>query len=442
MIITPLRTPGLGDTSYVVADGGVALVIDPQRDLDRFEAEIERIGADLRFVLETHVHNDYVSGGRHLARNHQAGLVLPAGSGAAFPYTPAFHHEEIVAGKLTVRPIHTPGHTPEHTSYLILRDDVEIALFSGGSLLVSSAGRTDLLGADRAEQLARLQYQSVNRLAGLDDDVDLYPTHGEGSFCTTTVAGSSASTIGIERRTNPVLQHNSADEFITSVLDGLEPYPSYYAHMGPINLLGPAPEPKCDLPVLRAVDLPEDVAVIDIRSDVEFAAGHLPGSIGIPASHQTGVWTGWLLPFGSPLVLVSGSDQNATEVTTQLARIGFDDVLGAVVDLEDAQLASYETVDVDAFLDALDNDGVQILDVRSPGEWSAGHIDGAIHRYVPDLRGSPPELDPDRDVWVVCESGYRATIAAGLLEQMGYKPVVLVGKGVGDVMQSSANRAR
>jgi glyoxylase-like metal-dependent hydrolase (beta-lactamase superfamily II)/rhodanese-related sulfurtransferase len=428
----------LGDTSYVVGYDGVGLVVDPQRDLDRFEAELDRTGAALKLVLETHLHNDYVSGGRHLAGNHGADLVLPAASGAAFPHTPAFHHEELTVGALTIRPIHTPGHTPEHTSYLLIIDDAEVAVFSGGSLLVSSAGRTDLLGTDRAEQLARLQYQSVNRLAGLGDDVHLLPTHGAGSFCTAAAPGLRAvSTIGLERRNNPVLQHADADAFVADALHGLEPYPTYYAHIGPINAEGPAPEPDYDLPVLAVDDIPEGAYVVDIRSKADFAAGHLAGSLGIPASVETGVWTGWLVPFGAPVVLVTDSDEAAAAVATRLARIGYDDVRGVIHDLADAETASYRAVGVDEVTAALDK-GIQLVDVRSPGEWEIAHIEGSTHRYVPDITANTFDLDRSREVWLVCVSGYRATIAAALFEAEGFTPVVLSEGGVPNVMRTRA----
>ncbi len=440
--ITPIRTAGLGDTTYVVFHGGVGLVVDPQRDLERFEVVLDGSGTDLRLVLETHIHNDYLSGGRHLAANHNADLVLPAASGAAFPHTPAFHHEDLTVGELTVRPIHTPGHTPEHTSYLLLLGEEEVAIFSGGSLMVSSAGRTDLLGMDRAEQLATLQYQSVNRLARLGDDVHLLPTHGAGSFCASTSPGAApASTIGIERRTNPVLQHDSAEAFVADALRGLEPYPTYYAHMGPINLRGPAPEPGHDIPVLTVDEIPAEARIVDIRSKAEFAAGHLPGSIGIPATVETAVWAGWLLEFGSPIALVARTTEEASAIAVQLTRIGYDDVVGVVLDLGEAELASYRTVDVDEVVSAMDTDQIQLVDVRSPGEWEIVHIDGSTHRYVPDIPANTFDLDRNREVWLVCASGFRATIAAGLFEDEGFIPVVLSEKGVPALLHAEAQRA-
>ncbi|MCC7106423.1 MAG: MBL fold metallo-hydrolase, partial [Chloroflexi bacterium] len=197
MDIRGIRTPGLGDATYILSHAGVGVVVDPRRDIDRFLAVAREMQLQVRYVLETHVHNDYLSGGRELAGETGATLVLPAGAGVAFEHLPAFHQEELGGGAgLTIRPIHTPGHTPEHVSYLVLIDGQPVALFSGGSLLVGAAGRSDLLGQPRARQLAVLQYGSVQRLAALPDEVGLYPTHGEGSFCAASGAGRSVSTIG------------------------------------------------------------------------------------------------------------------------------------------------------------------------------------------------------------------------------------------------------
>ena len=200
MDVKTIRTPGLGDTTYLLSHNGQSVVVDPQRDVDRFLEAASADGVRIRYVLETHVHNDYVSGGRELARRAQAELVLPAGAGVAFEHTPAFHLEDLGDDGLVVRPIHTPGHTPEHVSYLVLIDGQPAALFSGGSLLVGSAGRPDLLGTERAHQFAIAQFRSMQRLASLPDELDLYPTHGEGSFCSASSAGRTTSTIGMEKR--------------------------------------------------------------------------------------------------------------------------------------------------------------------------------------------------------------------------------------------------
>ena len=439
MDITTVRTPGLGDSTYVVVHGSQAIVVDPQRDIDRFLFVLGESNAELRYVLETHVHNDYVSGGRELAAMTGAELVLPAAAAAKFDHFPAFHNEEIGSGAWSIRPIHTPGHTPEHLSYLALVDGEPIALFSGGSLLVGSAGRPDLLGMDRARTLAHLQFISVNRLAQLPDDVGLYPTHGAGSFCTSTAAAAHASTIGREKRSNPVLQHTDREAFIADQLSGLQPYPTYYAYMGPTNLAGPDPIPSGALPELPATDV-EFETVVDIRPAARFAAGHLPGSVGIPFGDQVGVWAGWVLPFDAEIVLVAERGQDVDEVHRQFSRIGFDHVVGVVYDLSDAsELVSHEAIGLGDFLSRLEAGEIaQLVDVRAPNEWDEGHIEGSIHRYVPDLFESVSSIDPETPVWLVCATGHRATIAVAALEQSGFTPGVLLGHGVVDLLKRGA----
>ena len=366
--------------------------------------------------------------------------MLPAASGAAFAHRPAFHHEDIVAGPLTIRPIHTPGHTPEHTSYLVSVDGEPGALFSGGSLLVGSAGRPDLLGPERAEQLARLQYGSVNRLAELPARTGLYPTHGEGSFCTSTAAGRATSTIGAERRVNPVLLHGDVDTFVENQLAGLQPYPTYYSFMGPINLMGPPPMPETDPPVLDPDAVPMSATLIDVRHRDAIAAGRLPAAIPIERSAETGVWTGWLVPHDTPLVLVAEPEQDVEPIVRQLGRIGFDRVVGVLTDVEGwserfGPLVTHRHIDAaDLAARLRAGETLQVLDVRSPGEWETQHLDGSVHCYVPDLwAGAPIDLDPTEDVYVICASGYRATIATGELMRRGFAPVVVTRGGVANV---------
>lgn len=434
MNVTTFVTPGLGDSTYLFDHQGVGLAVDPQRDIDRFVDASSSL--DTRFVLETHLHNDYVSGGRSLAVATGAELVLPAASGAAFDYRPAFHLEDLNAGPFAVRPIHTPGHTPEHVSYLVLVDDEPVALFSGGSLLVGSAGRCDLLGIARADSLARLQYGSLARLAALPDPVALYPTHGAGSFCTSSVAGTAASTIGHERRTSSVLSHTTPESFIAAALGDLQPYPDYYAFMGPINLAGPQPMPPTSVPAIAVNDVPNDAEVVDMRPQAAFAAGHLPGSHGMELEDQMGVWAGWLLPFDAPIVLVANPGQDIENAVTQLARVGFDTVVGTITDISGVpELASYRLAPFAELIAALRSGSPQILDVRAPDERAAASIPGSVHAYLPDLRtGVPSELDPERPVWVVCGGGYRSEMAVHYLERVGFEPIVVTGGGVEAVL--------
>lgn len=437
--IHPVRTPGLGDTTYLVTYEGSGLLVDPQRDVDRFLSYFQHKDVQLRWVLETHVHNDYVSGGVVAAERSGAELVMPAAAAPTYRHTPAFHQEDLGDARLSIRPLHTPGHTPEHTSYLILVQGVPAALFSGGSLLVGSAGRPDLLGIDRAETLARLQFRSVNRLAQLPDGVDLYPTHGEGSFCTSSGAGRHTSTIGDEKLTNPVLAYADEDAFVSGQLAVLQPYPTYYAHMAPANLRGGHPMPELELPIIEADTLTgwgDSVEIIDMRDRHEFARAHIPGSLGVELRDDFGTWAGWLVDIDRPLVLVADPGQDITEAQTQLSRIGYDQVRGVLLGIKGwleagLEVSSYRTVTAAEFARA-GRDGKPVLDVRSPGEYEASRVEGSRNLYVPDLLDDGVKT-PSGEAWLLCATGFRASIAAGLAERRGLTPVVLADGGVDDV---------
>jgi hydroxyacylglutathione hydrolase len=440
-------TAGLGDRTHVVVLEDTAVVIDPQRDFDRFLVAADQRRATIRAVLETHVHNDYVSGGPAIAAATGADLVLPAAAGAAFRFRPAFHMEDLTVGGLVFRPVHTPGHTPEHVCYVVLIEDEPVAVFSGGSLLVGSAGRTDLLGADRAESLALLQFGSINRLAALPEAVALHPTHGQGSFCSVSAAGGGASTIGAERASNPSLAIGDAETFARSQLAGLQPYPGYYRHMGPINLAGAGPIPEDAVPGVDAATVAgltdRRVAVVDARPRHAVASGRIPGSWAIEMSDSFATWVGWLLPFGSPLVLVLDDEAKVAPARTALARVGFTDVVGVFTGMDDwvaegRPVITHDLVEVAAFVGDTTNDH-QMIDVRSPREWEEGHLDGSVHRYLPELMDElPAGLDPDRPVYVLCESGQRAAIAAARLADAGYRTVVVTGGGIPEVMRAGA----
>ncbi|GAT67950.1 MBL fold metallo-hydrolase [Planomonospora sphaerica] len=469
MEIVSFRTPGLGDQSHLLVHEGVGVLVDPQRDVDRFLRVVAERDVELRFVLETHLHNDYVSGAEQAALRTGAELVLPAAAAAAYRYTPAFHLEDLTGGRgLLVRPIHTPGHTPEHTSYLVLADGEPAALFSGGSLLVASAGRPDLLGPERARTLARLQYGSLRRLAALPPRTGLFPTHGEGSFCTSSGAGRHTSTIGAELTGNPLLAlaaggtastapgasagaadgvstgaadaADAAEAFADALLAEPMPIPAFYRHMGRANTLGVPPMPPPRVPELTATAVPAEARVVDVRPRRAQAQGALPGSVGIEPGDDFGSWAGWLLPYRTPIVLVAERDQDVTEEVVQLARIGMDEVRGVVRDLGPAATQTFTLVDLPAFLRHLALPGAQVLDVRMPAERKSARLDGAVERFLPDLvtEGVPAALDRDRPVLVACGSGRRASIAATLLAGEGHRPVVLTGAGIPDVIAAHA----
>ncbi|CAN5887250.1 MBL fold metallo-hydrolase [soil metagenome] len=427
--VTTFRTEGLGDSTYLLVHAGLAVLVDPQRDIDRFLEVLEETGAELRWVVETHIHNDYVSGGLAAATKTGAELVMPAAAAPVFRHIPAFHAEKLSHGPLTLMPLHTPGHTPEHTSYLVEVEGEHGALFSGGSLLVGSAGRSDLLGTPRAASLARLQYRSIGRLAGLPDDTGLYPTHGAGSFCTASGAGSHTSTIGAERRTSPVLSHRDEESFVTAHLGNLQPYPTYYSRMAPINLAGPPGMPPLTAAEADIGSVGPTDEVVDLRPADEFVAGHHEGSLNIPLASEFGTWFGWIIPAGATTYLVSSSPADTTEALIQLARVGVDEVAGVItppVPMSGVQgrIGTVSDVPADA----------QILDVRSPGERADLAPAGSVHRYLPDLvAGVPSAVDASRPVWVMCGGGYRAAIGASILQSRGYEPVAVTKGGVADL---------
>lgn len=448
MEIIGIRTASLGDATYVVVVGSHAIIVDPQRDIGRFIEILDDKGLTLTHVLETHMHNDYISGGRDLAAKLGADLVLPAASGAGFAFVPAFH-DEIIDGPsgAAIRPLHTPGHTPAHTSYVIATSGAQpVAAFTGGSLLVGAAGRSDLLGDQYARQLARLQFGSLQRLGELPDETGVYPTHGEGSFCTASGAGRTTSTIGEEKLENPLYTFTDAEAFADNQLSGLVPYPTYYQHMGGINRDGPtaldaSPVVELDSAALEA-HIGAGGSVLDGRDRHDFAAGHVPGSIGIEIGDSFAPWAGWLLDFDAPVALVLDPSQDADAAAVELGRIGLEDVVGVMRGVggwADAgnTLARYETTsitDLALRLGEAKND-LQVLDVRDPLEWAAGHIEGSVHCYVPDLRESfPTSVDRDKPVWVVCRTGNRASIAAGILEDLDLDIIVVSKGGVPDLV--------
>jgi glyoxylase-like metal-dependent hydrolase (beta-lactamase superfamily II) len=448
MEVIGIRTASLGDTTYIIGLGDHAIVVDPQRDIGRFLDILDERGLTLTHVLETHMHNDYISGGRDLAKRTGADLVLPAASGAGFAFVAAFHGETLDGpGSCMIEPVHTPGHTPAHTSYLIRPADGlpgAGAVFTGGSLLVGAAGRSDLLGDAYARQLAVLQFGSLQRLATLPDDTGVYPTHGEGSFCTASGAGRSTSTIGIEKAENLLFAFTDAEAFADDQLSGLVPYPTYYRHMGGINRNGPTAlngRTVRDLdPAEVAAHIASGGSVLDGRSRHEFAAGHIPGSIGIEIGDSFAPWAGWLLDFDAPIALVLGADQDADAAAVELSRIGLEDVTGVLRGVaawgdEGRDLNHYKSASsADLSLALAAEAGLQVLDVRDPLEWAAGHIEGSIHRYLPDLASGIPEaISATEPVWVICRTGNRASIAAGLLERLGLDLVVVSKGGVPDL---------
>jgi hydroxyacylglutathione hydrolase len=438
--IVQFQTPGLGDNSYLLRSGDEAAIVDPQRDLDRFRQALAERAVRLVAVVETHVHNDYVSGGPALAREHGATYVVPAEAGYELEHRGVRDGDELRVGSVRLRALHTPGHTPHHLTYEVVEGADVRAVFSGGSVLVGACGRTDLVAPEMTESLTRQQYRSAQRIGRLPAPAAIAPTHGAGSFCSASAALSETwTTVEKERLRNPAYLARDEEEFVRDQLAGLLAYPDYYAQMAPINRRGatewePSAPPRIGPDEVERL-VADGAVLVDGRPRHVFAAGHIGGAVNVELDPQLGTYLGWLYPFGTRFVLVVGPEQDAGEAARQMARIGLETIAG-VIGVEEwrdsgQRLQSSGIVDVDGLRRALERGGVRVLDVRQDLEWRDGHIPGARHIHIPDLPGRAGELAGEEPVYVYCRSGHRATMGASILAAAGI-PAVAVDGGFPD----------
>lgn len=438
-----LFTPGLGNWTHVVTADGAALLVDVPRDLGRVAGLLEDTRAWPVAVADTHVHNDFLSGNLLAAARYGCAIVAPAPSGVGYAATPAFHDEPIECGPFRLTPIHTPGHTPEHTSYLVAVDGEPRFLFSGGSVLAGALGRADLLGAWRSSALAHLQLASARRLLALPDDVVVHPTHGRGSFCAVGAARAPGLTVAEARDAlQPLLQTDDPEE-------GQWPVPAFYASVRECNLrgvttAGPEDVPEWGPEVL--LYLPHGAVPVDIRPREVAAAGYVPGSLLLEQRGDLGLWAGWLLAPGTSIVLVVEPGQDVAAALATLATVGLDRVAGYVSDVAGyaalgGELHRYQALDRERWLhDRGRHAHAPVVDVRWPHEAAAAPA-GAVQRVdLPALyRGEAGAVPSNAGkVWVGCASGYRASLAAGLLQDAGYDVRALTHGGLQDVMRNSA----
>lgn len=432
MNVITVETPSLGDRSYIVHDGTVGLVIDPQRDIDRIVERAGIEGVEITHVAETHVHNDYVSGGLTLARVTGATYLHAGAEPLCFDFHAVSDGDTLDVGSMRVEVRHTPGHTRHHLSYIVTSGDGAPAAFTGGSMLYGTVGRTDLIGPDSTEELTHAQYRSVHALAdSLPDDTKIYPTHGFGSFCASASSDQeSDGSLGTERIVNIALAATDEDRFVEQLIAGLDAFPKHYAQMGPLNTAGAT---AIDLSAPAEVD-PVELArrihrgewVIDMRGRRDFAASHIAGTIGVELSDSFSTYLGWLLPWGMPITLLADTFDEISEAQHQLVRIGIDRPAGAGdggLDLW-APDADRSTYGVTTFAALSDVDDPTMIDARRNGEYATGHIDGATHIPLHELLSRLEEVPPGR-VYVHCQSGYRASIAASLLDRAGHDAILI-----------------
>lgn len=435
--LTPVAfvNEGLGNSSYLVDLGdGRGLVVDPERHPAGYLAEADRRGLTVAYAAETHLHADFVSGGRELhARG--ATLIAPAAGAHAFPTRGMGHGDEITLGGLTLRALATPGHTPEHLAYLLLDGDRPAALFSGGSLLVGSIARTDLTSPDQTEALARQLWHAIREnLLPLPDDLPVYPTHGAGSFCAAPAGTERTTTIGREKARNPLLAAPDEDTFARDLLAGFGSYPPYFLRLREVNRRGPRlhgpAEPKlATLSVDEVRQLQQAGAyIVDARPVAAYGQAHIPGSVSIPLRPQFASWLGWIVPADAPIVFVLDADQDRLDVLLQARNIGYELTVGELTGGIAAWTAAGNPVDSIPVVEAA-RVSARVVDVRQRDEFIAGHLPGAHNVEL----GSLPDAElPAGPVAVMCGHGERAMTAASLLQRAGRRDVTVLTGGPDD----------
>ncbi|MBB4790278.1 glyoxylase-like metal-dependent hydrolase (beta-lactamase superfamily II)/rhodanese-related sulfurtransferase [Streptomyces nodosus] len=435
--VDTIEVTGLGNRGYLAGGARTAVAVDPPRDMDRMIEAATRRGVRISHVVETHLHNDYVTGGLELARITGAAYLVPAAATVAFERIPVRDGDTTVVDAdagVSLRAMATPGHTPHHTSYVLEENGTAVAVFTGGSLLIGTVGRPDLVEPRLTERLARAQHASAHRLvAELPDETPVLPTHGFGSFCSAGRAEGGETTIGKEKAANEALTLD-ADAFVAALLAGLDDIPAYYAHMGPANAVGPAP---VDLTPPAPADAEEIAArleqgewVVDLRNRVAFAAGHVAGSFNFEAEGQLATYLAWLIPWGKPVTLLAESAGQLAAAQRELVRVGIDRPAAAATGDPSGWVRRGE--ETRSFPRAVFADlavrreagDIVVLDVRRTSERAEGHIAGSVHIPLHTLHRRLDEI-PGGPVWVHCAGGMRAAIAASLLDAAGRDVVVV-----------------
>ena len=434
---------GLGNSAYLIGSHETkkGILIDPLRDVDRYLHAASELGLTPTHVLDTHLHADFISGNREIASQTKAVIGASAQGHVEFEHTPLSEDTVIDLGAFQIRVMTTPGHTHEHISFLLTEADSKTpaALFSGGALIVGGAARTDLLGHEHTLGLAHDLYHTIHdKLLKLPDEVEVFPTHGAGSFCVAPASKDRTTTIGRERKTNQLAQPMNQEEFIKRALTGLPSYPTYYKYMRPLNqnrvkILGGVPVQKPITPTEVKSLMDEGFLVLDIRHQKAFAAGHIPGSYGIRVDAPLVVWAGWVIPFGSRIILLTESAGDREEAMRQLIRIGYDDVVGYVEGGIEAWAKEYPVETVSAIgpkelRERLSE--VTLLDVRMLSEWNEGHIAGAIHFEGGRVAWDELTFPKDKPIAIQCASGNRSIIAISVLKRRGIHNVIQVDGGI------------
>jgi hydroxyacylglutathione hydrolase len=434
--LVALVDEGLGNSAYLLDLGdGRALAVDPPRDLRALRGAAERRGLRVAYAADTHLHADFLSGAVQLAADDGAMILASAAGMRAFDHRGLSDGDEIDLGGLSLRALATPGHTDEHLSFLLLDGSTPVGVFTGGSLIVGAAARTDLLGSDRTHELARAQYDSLHRLATLPDATAVWPTHGAGSFCSAPPGAARTSTIGTEKATNPLLAAPDADTFVRQLTGGLGSYPSYFTQLGEQNRQGaPVVSGEPALPGLTADQvqgyLRDGAVVVDVRPVADVASGHIPGAISIVLRPVFATWLGWVVDPGTPIVIVRNPDQPAADIVWAALNIGYHSIVGELAGGMPAWTAPGRPVATTGLV-APGDVSQRVLDIRQGSEYQAGHLPHAAHIELGALTSRTGDVAPG-PVTVMCGHGERALTAATLLQREGRRDIAILDGGPAD----------
>ncbi|MGX2039972.1 MBL fold metallo-hydrolase [Methylocaldum sp. MU1018] len=450
MFLETIRSEGLSHLSYLLGDesAGVCAVIDPRRDIEIYTDIAKSRDVRITHVLETHAHEDFVSGSRELSAQTGATIYAGESNRRTFEHEAVKDGDTIRVGSLSLQVFHTPGHTPEHVCYRVSGGrgaEAPWGIFTGDALFCGDVGRTDLLGKEEADRLTRQLYHSLfDKVLPLGDELDIYPAHGKGSPSGGHIGDRLTSTLGYERRHNPKLQIGNEDEFVANELGSLQPAPFYYAHLEDVNIRGPRvlacvpPVPMLDPHVFRTEMDKPDTVVLDTREIEAFGGGHIRGALNIALWEEFPVWAGWMLKPEQRILLVLSEENGLETVRRHLLRIGFEKIDGYLgrgmqgwfeAGLPFERIPEMSVHQLKGWIDSGGTD-LQVLDVRSPGEWRQGHLPGALHLYAPFLPDHLHSFDRTKAIVAYCGSGYRASIAASTLKRGGFKEVYNVAGGM------------
>ena len=455
MKIEQLYTGCLAQGAYYIESEGEVAIIDPLRETQQYIDKAKANNAKIKYILETHFHADFVSGHVDLAKKTGAAIVFGPGATTDYEIHSAAENEELKLGKLTIKVLHTPGHTLESVTYLLIDEDgKDHAIFSGDTLFLGDVGRPDLaIKSDLTkEDLAGMLYDSLrNKIMTLSDDVIVYPAHGAGSACGKNLSKETVGVLGEQKKTNYALRADmTKQEFVKEVLDGIAPPPQYFAKNAMMNKMGydnfDAILQTGDVPLnpkeFEALANHESALVLDVRTQSDFIKGHIPNSIFIGLNGGFAPWVGALITdIKQPIILVV-PEGKSEEAVTRLSRVGYDNTLGYLEGGIEAWKASgkdietLESISAETFADIAKTSDINILDVRKDGEYYSMHLENAQHFSLDSINEQINEVDRDKTYYVHCAGGYRSVIAASILKARGFQNLVDIAGGFGAIQKT------